>query len=107
MFEAAQRWRRRRTAGPARRVFRMADDSDNAVLGQRARGPGFLDELLEPTVRGVMSNMRGINKGNDDVDVEEECQGDSSRSALTVSSVTTARLSRRGRSGIPLRIADD
>ena len=81
--------------------------SDHAVLGQRAGGPGFLAPLLEPMVRGVMSDMRRINKGDDDVDVEQECQGDSSRSALTVSSVTTTWPARRGRSCIPLRVAED
>jgi hypothetical protein len=63
--------------------------------------------IIEPTVRGVVSNMSRINQSDQDVDVEQKRHGDSSRMALTVSSVTTAWPASRGSNGIPLRVVWD
>ncbi len=94
------------SGGGARRarIFRIADDADDAVLRQRAGRLGVAALVLEPTMGGIMRDMRRVYQGDEDIDVEQERHGASSRRALTVSSVTTLRLLRRGRSGMPLRI---
>src|SRR5215469_6738327 len=76
--------RRSRRAG----IFWMAGDPNDAVLGQRASRPGLPALFNEPAVRGVMPDMGRINEGDEHIDVEQEGQSNSSRSALTVSSVT-------------------
>jgi hypothetical protein len=73
----------------------MTDDTNDAVFGQRAGGPALTSPGFEPPVRGLMTHMSRINEGDQDVDIKQECHSDSSRSAFTVSSVTTARSSWR------------
>ncbi len=59
--------------------------------------------VREPSVRCVMAHMRGIDQGDENVDVEQKRHGSSSRNALTISSVTTGLPFCTGRRGTPLR----
>src|SRR5271157_4637004 len=85
----------------------MTDDTNDAVFGQRAGGPALTSLGFEPAVRGLMTHVSRINEGDQDVDIKQECHSHSSRSAFTVSSVTTAPSSLRGSSGIPFCVLED
>ncbi len=43
---------------------------------------------FEPSVRGFMADMRGIDQGDQDIDVQQKGHGASSRSALMIARVT-------------------
>jgi hypothetical protein len=59
----------------------MANDAQQAVLGERARRPSLLPSRCEPFVREVMLNVRWIDERDQDIDVEKETDhGNSSRS---------------------------
>jgi hypothetical protein len=63
------------------RVSGMADDSQYSVFGQRAGGPGMLSFGSKPLVCPVVLNVRGIDQGNQYIDIQQKsCQGNSSRS---------------------------
>lgn len=70
-----------------------------SVMGQVAH-PCFLPGC-EPDVGGIMRNVRRIDQGNQDIDIEKKIQGASSLSALTISSVMMVFLLPVGSKGIP------
>src|SRR3546814_2468056 len=80
----------------------MADDANNPVLRDRTAGPVLADFLLEPEMCGIVTDMSGNDKRDQNIHVEQEGHGASSRSALTTPRVTSASL-RGVRRGTPLR----
>jgi hypothetical protein len=50
----------------------MSEDPKYAIFSQRAAGPRLLSGFAEPLVRTVVLNMRWINLGNQNVDVEQK-----------------------------------
>src|SRR5262249_10886767 len=93
----------RATAG----VRWAGEDAHHGVLGQRAGRPTALGVGPEPGVGGVVVNVSGIEKRDQQVHVEESDQRpaySSSRSRFTTSEVTSSSPSRGGNSGTPFRI---
>ncbi len=71
-------------------IFRVADDPNNSILSDGAGGPGNLSMILKPAMCRLVPDMGRIDQGDQNIDVEQKRQGNSSRRALTISGVTTA-----------------
>jgi hypothetical protein len=97
-LEYCARWSRRVW------VLRMPDNSDKAVLCERARSESLVTYPCKPLVRLVVLDVCRINKGNEHVDVQQvDGHGSSSRSWLTSSGVTGVAPRRLASSGTPFR----
>src|SRR5690606_31850579 len=78
------------------RIVCMADDADDAIFSNGAGRPGRTTRLFEPEMRRIMADVSGVDQSYEHIDVEQKGHGNSSRSALTVSSVTTVASSETG-----------
>ena len=82
----------------------MADNPQEAVLGNWAGREVALANSGQPRVRVIMLHVRGVDQCNQDVDVKQKSRHVcSSRSWLTNSRVTGALPFRAGKRGTPLR----
>src|SRR6266446_3216453 len=83
----------------------MSNNPEHTVLGQRTSGPGLLSRCSKPFMCSVMLDVRWINQGNEDIDVEKKpTHGSSSRSCCTNSEVTRGVSALVGKRGTPLRV---
>ncbi len=86
-------------------ISRMSNNTQNAVLGQRAGCPGFVPFRGKPGMGAVMQQVGGIDQSNQDVHIQEEPgQGSSSRSRRTSSEVTRGAPLRTLSRGTPFRV---
>ena len=66
----------RRPGGHGARVARLAEDTDEAVLGDGAGRPAVADLLLEPSSALLVQDVIAIQEGQQNVDVEQCAQVD-------------------------------
>ena len=88
----------------AARIARMAKDTNDAVLRDRTGSPTCATLVPEPFNSARIIDMILIEHCDEDVNVEEERQGVSSRNRLTNSSVIGTPRDRLSKIGIPLRV---
>ncbi len=81
------------------RVPRIAHDPQHTILSDRAGRPVHAALLGEPPMHLGMADMGRIDQCDQDIHVQQKSHGVSSRSVLTISSVTTALSLLISRSG--------
>ena len=85
-------------------VLGVTDDADDPVFGQRAACPVPPTGCLEPHMRNIVMDVNRIDQCDQYVAIKQMgAQRDSSRNALTTSSVTGPALAVTGISGTPPR----
>ena len=83
----------------------MADDADEAIFREWAGAPAVTGVWAEPVVGRLVVEVLAIDQGDQNIDVQQDAQGSSSRRAFTISRVTGPPSERRGSKGTPLRVA--